>query len=414
MAEIIKMPKMSDTMEKGVISTWFKNIGDTVKCGELLAEIETDKATMDFESPEDGVLLYIGVMQKQEAYINDIIAIIGTKDEDVTEILKAAKSQSNGASQSRIQVSGTEEPSVCNPESLIDAKKENSSPRLFVSPVARSMAKTMNLDLATVIGTGISGRVIKRDLDSASHNRKSQELFIDSSYSNVTNKESYEDVAVSNIRATIAKRLTESKNTIPHFYLTTSVDMDNIVILRSSINDISSVKISVNDILIKFVAAAIKMHPEVNAACLGDKIRYNKHIHIGIAIAVKEGLYVPVVRFADNKSFSTIATEVLLLRKKTEGKLLKNEDIRGSTFTISNLGMFGIEAFAAIINPPESCILSIGAISQIPVIKNGNIIPGNVMKLTLSCDHRTVDGAIGASFLRTLKSLLENPMQLLL
>lgn len=416
MAEIVKMPKLSDTMTEGVVAEWHKKVGDKVKSGELLAEIETDKATMEFESFQDGVLLYIGVEKGQSAPVDSILAILGKEGEDISAILEEyKKSQSVAAPATEkadekkevVKETAPDTVSQTTAATNTSANTSTNDGRLKVSPLAKKMAAEKGIDITAVTGTGDGGRIVKRDIEnfkgSANGSLTKVPTFI-------PGKESYTEEPVSQMRKTIARRLAESKFSAPHFYLTMEIDMDKAIEARNAINAVAPVKVSFNDLIIKAVATSLRKHPKINSSWLGDKIRYNEHIHIGVAVAVDEGLLVPVVRFADTKSISQIAEEVKYFVQKAKDKKLQPQDWEGNTFTISNLGMFGIEEFTAIINPPDSCILAVGGIKQIPVVKNGQIVPGNVMKVTLSCDHRVVDGALGAAFLQTLKQMLENPV----
>lgn len=418
-AEIVLMPKMSDTMTEGVIAAWHKKVGDPVKSGELLAEVETDKATMEYESYNTGTLLYIGAEAGKAIPVNGVLAIIGEKDADWKTLL-----QSHGA--------GGAEPKGGEPEkeagkaaAPAQAEKEEtradhgSNGRIKASPLAKKLARDKGLDIGQIPGSGDHGRITKRDVENFKPAEqkpagKEGKAAAPVSLPKVVGQESFEDITISQMRKTIAKRLAESKFSAPHFYLTMEINMDKAVEARKSINEISPVKISFNDMVIKATAAALRQHPDVNVSWLGDKMRRNHHVHIGVAVAVKDGLLVPVVRFADNKSLSHIAVEVKDLAQKAHDKKLQPSDWEGSTFTISNLGMFGIEEFTAIINPPDACILAVGGIKETPIVKNGQIVPGNVMKVTLSCDHRAVDGAVGSAFLKTLKGLLEDPVRILI
>ena len=417
------MPKMSDTMTEGVISKWYKKVGDKVKTGEVLADVETDKATMEFESYFDGTLLYIGIQEGQAVPVDGVIAVIGKEGEDYKALLandapkkeaaapKVEKAKEVVAAPTiekvdevkKTVVSAVKEVTALASDSFVDG-------RLKVSPLAKKLAQEKGIDLNKIMGSGEGGRVVKRDIDWY----KPSNFTIGGAKSKATvDKESYDEIPVSQMRKTIARRLSESKFSVPHFYLTMEIDMDNAINTRESSNAIANTRISFNDIVIKAAAAALRQHPKVNSSWLGDKIRYNHHIHIGVAIAVEEGLLVPVVRFADNKTLTEIATEVKAYTQKAKDKKLQPADWEGNTFTISNLGMFGIEDFTAIINTPDACILAVGAIKQVPVVKNGAVVPGNVMKVTLSCDHRVVDGVIGSEFLKTLKFFIENPVILL-
>lgn len=429
MAEIIRMPKMSDTMEEGVIAGWLKKVGDEVKSGDILAEVETDKATMELESYDDGFLLHVGVKDGESVPVDGVIAIIGEKGENIDDILKEVSNEQNNneavdpkdeeeivgedeSVEENLEVKEEEE--VKNTEDKIEDINidfSNESDRIKASPLAKKLASEKGVDISMVKGSGDGGRIIKEDIENFKHseNIPIKEVKLPEIYS----KESYEEIPVSQMRKTISKRLAESKFSAPHFYLTMEIDMDNCIEGRNKINETSDVKISFNDIIIKAAAVSLRKHPMVNASFLTDKIRVNNHIHIGVAVAVDEGLLVPVIRFADNKSLSHISTEVRNLAGKAKNKELQPSDWEGNTFTISNLGMFGIDEFTAIINPNDACILAVGGIKNTPVVKNGEIVPGNVMKVTLSCDHRIVDGAIGSAFLKTLKELIEDPIKIL-
>lgn len=408
--EVVRMPKLSDTMTEGVIEKWHKKVGDKVKSGELLADIATDKATMEFESFQDGVLIHIGVEEKKSVPVDGIIAILGKGGEDVKSILAAVGSgQSSGGSTQKAENSKqTEEKketvtAVASTTSKPAVSNQTSNGRIKASPLAKALAKEKGIDISRVNGSGDNGRITKSDIE----NYKGG-----SGKSNFVGKESYTDEPASQMRKVIAKRLLESKNGAPHFYLNIEVDMDSAISSREAINKISDVKVSFNDLVIKACAAALRKHPRVNSSWMGDKIRINHHIHIGMAVAVEDGLLVPVIRFADGKGISEIAAETKDLGKRAKEKKLQPNDWEGNTFTVSNLGMFGIESFTSIINSPESCILSVGAIRQVPVVKNGAVVPGNTMMLTLACDHRSVDGATGAAFLQTLKTFIENPVMM--
>lgn len=422
MAEIVRMPKMSDTMTEGVVAKWHKKVGDPVKSGELVAEIETDKATMEFESYQEGILLYRGVEEGKAAPVDGILAILGKAGEDYKDLLAtetskkisavpevapvaAPKKESTPVAAAAPKVAApTPTPKVTVPAST------SSDDRLKASPLARRLANEKGVDLSKVMGSGNEGRIVKRDIDWFKPGMAVQSA---GAFSTAVTEESFEEVPVSQMRKTIAKRLAESKFTAPHFYLTIEVDMDNAISARESINAVTGSKVSFNDFVIKAVAASLSQHPKINSSWLGDKIRINHHVHIGVAVAVEDGLLVPVVRFADSKTLRQINAEVKTLAQKAKEKKLQPSDWEGNTFTISNLGMFGIDEFTAIINPPDACILAIGGIQQRPVVKNNQIVPGNIMKVTLSCDHRVVDGVTGSEFLRTFKGLMENPVVLL-
>lgn len=417
-AEIVLMPKMSDTMTEGVIAAWHKKVGDSVKSGELLAEVETDKATMEYESYNTGTLLYIGAKAGESVAVNGVLAIIGEKGADFETLLKAQKGNASGEKASPAKEEQKSQPSASESKAPSKASENNGeNGRIKASPLAKSLAKEKGYDISKITGTGDFGRVTKRDVEnykpeSAVTSAKAGQAAV--VLPKVVGEESYEDITLSQMRKTIARRLAESKFSAPHFYLTMEINMDKAVEARKSINEVSPVKISFNDLVVKAAAAALRQHPDVNVSWLGDKMRKNHHIHIGIAVAVKDGLVVPVVRFADNKSLSHIASEVKDLAQKAHDKKLQPSDWEGSTFTISNLGMFGIEEFTAIINPPDACILAVGGIKETPIVKNGQVVPGNIMKVTLSCDHRAVDGAVGAAFLKTLKGLLEDPVRIMI
>ena len=408
MAEVVTMPRLSDTMEEGTVAKWHKKVGDQVLEGDLLAEIETDKATMDFEAFQEGKLLHIGIEEGTTAPVDSILAILGDEGEDISELLKGGAPAANGSSapeQEKEEVPVEESSEVKAKEAAPIAVSEDA--RLKVSPLARKLAEDKGIDLNQVQGTGEGGRIVKKDIDAytpSSASAGSQPMV----------SGGYEDMAVTQMRKTIAKRLAESKFTAPHFYLTLAIDMDNAIAARKSVNEISETKISFNDMVIKAAAIALRKHPMVNASWMGDKIRLNGDINVGVAVAVDDGLLVPVVRHADQKGLAQINGEVKEAAGKAREKKLQPSDWEGNTFTISNLGMFGIEEFTAIINPPDSCIMAVGGIRQVPVVKNGEVVPGNEMKVTLSCDHRVVDGATGAAFLQSFKANLESPLSMLL
>ncbi len=414
-ASVITMPKMSDTMTEGTISQWLKKVGDVVKSGDILAEVETDKATMELESYEDGTILHIGPKDGEAVAIDGVIAIIGEKGADFETLLKAEAAKAAAPVVAEVAAvpaaDKTPAPAVAKASSTPATApvSKPSNGRVFVSPLAKKLAEDKGYDIGLIQGSGENGRVIKRDIEA--YVPQAAPVAVAGAAS--VGQESYEDVSLSQMRKVIAKRLSESKFTAPHFYLTMEINMDKAIEARKSLNEISPVKISFNDMVIKAVAASIRKNPDVNVSWLGDVMRKNHHIHIGVAVAVPDGLLVPVVRFADNKSLSTIAGEVKDLAKRAMNKELQPQDWEGNTFTISNLGMFGIEEFTAIVNPPDACILAIGGIKETAVVRNGQLVPGNVMKVTLSCDHRAVDGAVGAAFLKTLKGLLEDPVRIL-
>lgn len=414
-AELVLMPKMSDTMTEGVLAAWHKKVGEPVKSGELLAEIETDKATMEYESYNTGTLLYTGAEAGKAIAVNEVLAIIGEKDADWKKLLEAHQSKSN---QQVPKEPEKKDQAGKKEERPAEQVESDTNGRIKASPLAKKLAKEKGIDLARITGTGDFGRVTKRDVENykpeAAKPSETKDKGEKIALPKVVGEESFEEVPVSQMRKTIARRLSESKFSAPHFYLTMEINMDRAVEARKSINEISPVKISYNDMIIKAAAAALRQHPDVNVSWLGDKMRKNHHIHIGVAVAVKEGLLVPVIRFADNKSLSHIASEVKELAQKAHDKKLQPSEWEGSTFTISNLGMFGIEEFTAIINPPDACIMAVGGIKETAIVKDGQLVPGNVMKVTMSCDHRAVDGAIGAAFLKTFKGLLEDPVRILI
>ena len=430
MAEIVYMPKLSDTMTEGVVAEWNKKVGDKVSSGEVLAEIETDKATMEFESFYDGVLLHIGVEKGKAAPVNAVLAVIGQEGEDVKAILASAGS---GASAEKAEPKAEEKPkeeektapeAAPAPEEKQKVAAESKAPssqpvqpsgsngRVIASPLAKKLAEEKGIDIQAVAGTGDGGRVVKRDIDHYTPYIPAAPVAAGAG-SAAAGVESFTEVPNSQMRKAIAKTLSASKFSAPHFYLKMEVDMDNAIAARKAINASGDVKISFNDMVIKAVAAALRRHPKVNADWLGESIRYNNHIHIGVAVAVEEGLVVPVVRFADTKGIAQLGSEIKDLAGRARDKKIKPEEMQGGTFAVSNLGMYGIEDFTSIINPPNGCILSVGQIKQTPVVKNNQIVPGNVMKLSLSCDHRVVDGAVGSAFLQTLKEMIENPVMML-
>ncbi len=427
--EVILMPRLSDTMTEGVIAAWHKNIGDSVKKGDLLADVETDKATMELESYKDGKLLYIGAQKGDKIAVNSLLCIIGEESKvDVKAIVAAAGAGSAAtttAAPAKAEATAPVAQAVATATTttaaaVSSAVSVDSNGRLKASPLAKKIAAEKGIDLHQIQGSGDGGRIIKSDIDNykpiaapATATSTAAEPAKTIAPSVPAGVVSFDEVPVSQMRKIIAKRLAESKFSAPHFYLTMAINMDKAVESRAKMNEVSTVKISFNDMVLKACALALKQHPKINSSWLGDKIRYNHHVNIGVAVAVEEGLLVPVVRFADGKSLSQIAGEVKTFAQKAKDKKLQPSDWEGNTFTISNLGMFGIEEFTAIINPPDACILAIGAINQEPIVKNGQIVVGNVMKVTLSCDHRVVDGASGAAFLQTLQGLLEEPLRML-
>jgi pyruvate dehydrogenase E2 component (dihydrolipoamide acetyltransferase) len=417
---VVTMPRLSDTMEEGTVATWLKQVGDEVSEGDILAEIETDKATMEFESFNSGTLLHIGLQEGESAKVDALLAILGPKGTDVSAVAKNFSAA--GASESQ-----ETKPQETKTESASEPKKEttpaesvseptvtptSSNGRIFVSPLAKKMAEEKGIQLSQVTGSGEHGRIIKRDIENftpaALQGVGSTAKFVPAG------QEGFDEKPNSQMRKVIAKRLAESKFTAPHYYLNVEFDMDNAIAFREQYNSIPDTKISFNDMVVKACALALKKHPQVNSQWFDDRMKLNNHVHIGVAVAVEDGLVVPVVRFANEQSLPQINAAVKDYAGRARNKKLTPQEMEGSTFTISNLGMFGIESFTSIINQPNSAILSVGAIVEKPVVKNGQIVPGNTMKLTLACDHRTVDGATGAQFLLTLKNYIENPITMLL
>ena len=393
-------------MTEGVLAKWHKKVGDKVKSGDLVAEVETDKATMDFESFQEGTILYIGVEEGKAVPVDAIIAVLGKEGEDFKSLLTESPAAATPAAPVAAAPAAIVEASPVAPVAAAPTVISTSSDaRVKASPLAKKIAQEKGINLNQISGSAENGRITKKDVENFKGGA-SMPAFV--------GVEKYTEVPVSQMRKTIAKRLSESLFTAPHFYLKMNIEMSSAMEARKIINDVAPVKISFNDLVLKAVALSLKQHPKVNSSWLGDKIRYNEHVNIGVAVAVEDGLLVPVVRFADGKALSQISTEVKTFAQKAKDKKLQPADWEGSTFTISNLGMFGIDDFTAIINPPDACILAVGGIQEQAVIKNGQVVPGNVMKVTLSCDHRVVDGATGAAFLQTLKQFLEEPMRMLL
>jgi pyruvate dehydrogenase E2 component (dihydrolipoamide acetyltransferase) len=447
MAEVITMPRLSDTMEEGNLVEWHKSVGDEVETGELLAEIETDKATMDFDSPADGVLLHIAI-ESGAVPIDSVIAVVGKEGEDWKAAMEAAAggAASNGEAESHdVETETTSEPEPAPKEAAnAEAPKSDNDSRIKASPLAKSMAKDAGIDLASLSGTGDQGRIVKRDVEAVMEQQGSTPSAAPAApatapvvtpnvppakeaapapaevpapavvpFSFNSGDDNYTDTPVSQMRKVIARRLGESKFTAPHFYLTVEIDMSNAIKLRKQLNEVSPVKISFNDLVVKAAAAALRLHPSINSSWMGDHIRENRNVNIGVAVAVDDGLLVPVVRHADMKTLSQINTEVKEMAGRAKKRKLQPQEMTGNTFTISNLGMFGIEEFTAIINPPDACILAVGGIIDKPVVKNGEVVPGKQMKVTLSCDHRVVDGASGAKFLNSFKDILQDPIRIL-
>lgn len=402
------MGRMTDTMEEGFLAELNVKVGDKIKSGDTIAEVETDKATLPLESYYNGVILHVAAKKGDTLKIGDLIAVIGKEGEDYKALLaEAPKAQPAKEEAQKEEVKEKAEP-VAESKAQTPAKEEVTATdsRIKASPLAKSIAKEKGIDLSKVKGSGEEGRIVKRDLEKAgSATGISRPAFV--------GKEGYKDVRVSQMRKTIARRLSESKSGAPHFYLTMDINMDNAVSVRTQLNNVLPKKVSFNDIVIKAAAYALRRHPNINSSWLGDTIRTYEHVHIGMAVAVDEGLLVPVIKFADGKSVSEISVEAKTLAEKAIAKKLSPQEMEGNTFTVSNLGMFGIEEFTAIINPPDACILAVGAIRQEVALVNGNVQSVNKMKVTLSCDHRVVDGASGAKFLQTLKLLLENPVSVL-
>ena len=411
-AEVVKMPKLSDTMTDGVVAQWHKNVGDKVESGELLAEIETDKATMEFESFQEGTLLYRGVEEGQSAPVDSILAILGEEGADIQPIIdlykaEAAAEESSEEKEEAPKPEAKQETNSAAPAPAPKVEKTASKPaaapqvatgKVLASPIARKIAEERGLPLHRIPGSGDHGRIIKRDVEN----------FLPGNV--VDAQESFEDQPVSQMRKAIAHKVGESKYTAPHFYVTMDIDMDNAMNARKAIIEDGGQKVSFNDMVIKATAKALKKHPSINSSWLGDVIRVNHHVNVAVAMAVGDALFMPVVRFADQLSMQEISETVKEYAGRAKERKLTPEDWTGSTFTISNLGMFGVESFTGIINPPDACIMAVGGIKQVPVVKNGQVVPGNVMNVTLSCDHRVVDGAMGAAFLQTFKNIMENPV----
>lgn len=419
-ATIITMPKMSDTMDEGVIASWLKKVGDKVEAGDILAEVETDKATMELESYEDGILLYTAVEAGKGVPVDGVIAVIGEKGADFETLIKAGGAQQKEEPKAESPVAAPVATPVATPAAVPAAPapaQTSSNGRVKASPLAKKLASEKGIDLAAVQGSGDGGRIVKRDVENFVPSA-TQVTAGDGAPAialpSVVGQEMSQEVPLSQMRKAIARRLSESKFTAPHFYLTMEINMDKAIEARKSMNEVSPVKLSFNDMVIKAAAVALRQHPDVNVTWGGDKLIKHSHVHIGVAVAIPDGLIVPVVRFADSKTLSHISAEVKELAGKAKDKKLQPEEFSGNTFSISNLGMFGIEEFTAIINPPDACIMAVGGIKETPVVKNGQVVPGNVMKVTLSCDHRAVDGAVGSAFLQTFKNLLEDPVRILI
>jgi len=416
---VVTMPRLSDTMEEGTVATWLKKVGDEVEEGDILAEIETDKATMEFESFQSGTLLQIGLQEGESAKVDSLLAIIGPEGTDVSDVAKNFKVEGS-ASETKKEVAPKAveaKPEAPKKETVVTSSViekpqpsvSTSNGRVFVSPLAKKMAEEKGINLSQVSGSGENGRIVKRDIENFTPAAQTATVgkFVP------TGQEDFDEVPNSNMRKAIAKNLAKSKFTAPHYYLNVEFDMENAMAFRAQYNSLPDTKISYNDMIVKACALALKQHPQVNSQWFDDRMQLNNHVHIGVAVAVPDGLLVPVVRFANEQSLTQIGAAVKEYAGKARNKKLALDEMEGSTFTISNLGMFGIESFTSIINQPNSAILSVGAIVSKPVIKNGQVVPGNTMKLTLACDHRTVDGATGAQFLQTLKGYIENPVTML-
>ena len=421
--EVVTMPRLSDTMTEGTVAKWLKKVGDAVEEGDILAEIETDKATMEFESFHQGTLLYIGVEEGKSAEVDSVLAVIGEKGTDISPYMSSLAKKETSASMETAEMeekkTAPAAASSTKPAATPEAQKAPAAPvtgqsssngRLIASPLARKLAAERNINLQQVSGSGEGGRIIKRDIENFTPGAAAgaQRPFVPSG------QESFEEVPNSQMRKVIARRLGESKFTAPHYYLNVEFDMDNAIAFRNQYNSVPDTKISFNDIVVKATALALKKHPQVNSQWFDDRIKKNHHVHIGVAVAVDDGLLVPVLKFADEQSLTQIGSQVKDFAGRARNKKLTPEEMEGSTFTISNLGMFGITDFTSIINQPNSAILSVGAIVQKPVVKDNSIVVGNTMKLPLACDHRTVDGATGAMFLQTLKEYIENPVTMLI
>lgn len=418
-ATVIRMPKMSDTMEEGVLVSWQKKVGDKVKSGDILAEVETDKATMELEAYDEGTLLYQGVEAGTSVPVDGIIAVIGEEGADYKALLSGGTAPTAAPQEKLAEASAA--PAQAEGSSNADSSAADSD-RLKASPLAKKLAEEKGIDIKKITGSGENGRIVKRDIDSFVPSAAAAEPTASvaapaakAAAATPAPSGGYEDIPVSQMRKTIARRLSESLFTAPHFYVTMEINMDKAMALRPQLNDASAAKISFNDMVVKASALALKRHPEINSAWLGDKIRRYHYINVGVAVAVEEGLLVPVIRDADKKGLAAISGEVKELARKAKDKKLQPSDWEGNTFSISNLGMFGVDEFTAIINPPDSCILAVGGIKKVAAFKeDGSVYPVNIMKVTLSADHRVVDGALAASFLQTLKSFLENPFSMLI
>jgi pyruvate dehydrogenase E2 component (dihydrolipoamide acetyltransferase) len=410
MAQVLNLPRMSDTMEEGVLASLKIKVGDTIKTGDVIADVETDKATMEWESFVAGTVLYVAVKSGDTVPVEGLVAILGKPGEDYAALLAGGAAPTKAAAKTEAApAAATAAPAAVATAAPSNGSSSGGGGRVKASPLAKTIAKELGVDIHNIAGSGEEGRIVKRDVEAAA-SAKPAGVKINTT---VAGQESFEEFPVSQMRKTIARRLAESKFGAPHFYLTMEFNMDNAMSAREAMNESSPVKISFNDIVIKATALSLKQHPNINSSWLGDKIRVNHHVHIGMAVAVEEGLLVPVIRFADQKSLSQLASESKDYAEKARQKKIQPNDMQGNTFTISNLGMMGIEEFTAIINPPDACILAVGSIKKVPALKNGQWVETNVMKVTLSCDHRVVDGAMGARFLQTMKGFVENPVKML-
>nr|WP_298929119.1 pyruvate dehydrogenase complex dihydrolipoamide acetyltransferase [uncultured Allomuricauda sp.] len=419
--EIITMPRLSDTMEEGTVAAWLKKVGDTVEEGDILAEIETDKATMEFESFYSGVLLHIGIQEGESAPVDDVLAVIGPEGTDVNAALSASSGSRAVESAPKTEEKAAEPSKMQDP--VAEAAPSQNGQRILASPLAKKIASDKGINLSDVSGSGDHGRIVKRDVENYQPSTSVTPVAVAPSETKASapmvpinlpvGEESIEEVKNSSMRKAITKHLGASKFTAPHFYLTIEVDMDNAKASRAQINNLPDTKVSFNDMVLKACAMALKKHPQVNTTWTDDATIFKHHIHMGVAVAVDEGLVVPVIKFADQLSLTQLGASVKDLAGRARSKKIKPDEMEGSTFTVSNLGMFGILEFTSIINKPNSAILSVGAIVEKPVVKNGEIVVGNTMKVTLACDHRTVDGAVGAQFLQTLRAYLENPVTML-
>ena len=410
--EIIKMPRLSDTMEEGTVSNWLVKVGDKVNEGDILAEIETDKATMEFESFYEGTLLHIGINEGETATVDSLLAIIGDENADFSSALSNVETDTK-PEEKPTDIEDVTDPETFNSDDTIDNNLD-SIERIFISPLAKKIALEKNIDLNLIKGSGENGRIVKSDIDNfVPKEKETKDLKVISQPTSLKSSESFDEIENSQMRKVIARRLTESKFSAPHYYLSVEFDMNNTIAFREQYNTLPDTKISYNDIVVKACAISLKKHPKVNSQWFPEKIRINHHVHIGVAVGVSDGLLVPVIKHANDKSLTQIGSEIKDMAVRSRDKKIKPEEMEGSTFTISNLGMYGIHEFTSIINQPNSAILSVGSIIKKPVVKDEKILVGNTMKLTLACDHRTVDGVTGSEFLETLRGYIENPVTML-